>query len=132
MADLQESVTRCERSVLDATAVAATVQRQEPDPVPGTARWRGGGVLVAASSMAGAVSVKEPLQQGVLTFGAGRRRGGGVLEAASSNVVCGTSQCLQVRLDDEGGRSDTSEVWDADWNNVPDAEAADSATAGVG
>ena len=47
-----------------------------------------------------------------------RRRGGGVLEVAPSNVVCGPSQCSEVRLDNEGGRSDASVVWNTHWNEL--------------
>ena len=102
--------------MLDAPAIAATVQWQDLGPVLGTVRRRGGGGSVAASPMARAVSFTELRQRGVSSSSARRRRGGGVLEVAPSNVVCGPSQCSEVRLDEDGGRSDASMVWDTDWN----------------
>ena len=44
---------------------------------------------------------------------------------APSNVVCGPSQCSEVRLDNEGGRSDASVVWDTDWNELAWNDAGD-------
>ena len=68
---------RCEKSVLDAPAIVATVQWQDLGPVLGIVRRRGGGGSVAASPMARAGSFAELRQRGVSSFSAGRRRGGG-------------------------------------------------------
>ena len=125
MADLQEAVPCAATSVLDAPAIAATVQWQDLGPVLGTVRRRGGGGSVAASPMARGVSFTGLRESGVSSSGARRRRGGRVLAVASSNVVCGPSQCSEVRLDNEGGRSDASMVWDTDWNELGWKDAGD-------
>ena len=48
-----------------------------------------------------------------------------MLEVASGNVVCGPSQYSGVRLDNEGGKSDASVVWNTDWNEFGWNDARD-------